>query len=155
MLRIEIPAEFAVCACQQVQIELRGDTGGVVISSFDHIPIFANIDRDINSWLFERVDQDPRFSARAGAEPDQVDLWPEMRCDFSAMSIQNIDLGSRNVILRQFANFLKQRRAALVVKILAWQRAWLAGKTGDYVCQEIRTCRWSAKSGLHRRCGVH
>ena len=80
---------------------------------------FRNIDRDINSWLFERVDQDPRFGARAGAEPDQVDLWPEMRCDFGAMSIQNIDLGSRNVLLRQFANFLKQGRAALVVKILA------------------------------------
>ena len=46
MLQIEIRAEFPVCACQQIQIELRSDTGGVVISSFDHIPIFAKIDTD-------------------------------------------------------------------------------------------------------------
>ena len=46
MLWIEIRAEFAVCACQQIQIELRRDAGGVVVSSLDHVLIFAKIDTD-------------------------------------------------------------------------------------------------------------
>ena len=58
---------------------------------------------------------------------------PRCDCDFGAMSIQNIDLGSRNVILRQLADFLEQRCAALIVEILAWQRARLGGKTRDNV----------------------
>ena len=64
---------------------------------------------------------------------------PSCDCDLGAISIQNVDLGPGNVIFRQLANFLEQRRAALIVKIFARQRARMAGKTGDYVCQEIRT----------------
>ena len=95
--------------------------------------LLRDIDRDINGRFFERFNEDPRLGACAGAEADQLDIRSKLRRDFGTMSIQNIDLGPGNVILRKLANFLKQRRAALIVEILARQRAWIGGKTGQYI----------------------
>ena len=109
--------------------------------------LLRDVDRDINGRLFERFDEDPRLGARAGAESDQLDVRSEMRGDFGSMSIQNIDLGPRDVILRQLANFLEQRRAALIVEILARQRTWIAGKTGDTSDSKSEAAGGTAEAG--------
>ena len=100
--------------------------------------LLRNIDRDVNCGLSQRFDQNTCLGPGAGAESDQFDVWSETRCDVGAISIQNVDLGSGDVIFRQLANFLEQRRAPLIVKIFAGKRARIAGKSGDHVREKIR-----------------
>ena len=44
--KIEVAAEFAVDPRQQIQIELRGDSLGIVVSRLDRADIFLQIDAD-------------------------------------------------------------------------------------------------------------
>jgi hypothetical protein len=63
-----------------------------------------------------------------------------LRRDVGATSIENIDLGSGDVILRQLTDLLKQRSAALIVEIFARQRAWIRGQASDNIRQKIGSC---------------
>src|SRR5206468_4259406 len=101
--------------------------------------LLRDIDWDINSGLFERLDDNPRLGTCASTKPDQFDIRPNLRCDFGMMATQNIDLRAGDVILWQFADFLEQRCAALIVEILARQGAWIGRKAGDHVRQQIRS----------------
>ena len=55
-----------------------------------------------------------------------------------AVGLPNLQLRSRNIVLGQFANFLKQRGAALIVKELARKCAWLARQARDHFVAKIR-----------------
>ena len=122
--------------------------------------LFRNIDWDVNSGTLERFDENASLGAGAGAKSDQLDIWPEARCDIGAILIQNVDLGSSDVIFGQFANFLKERRAPIIVKIFGRKRSRIAGKTGNHVCQEIRTGRrnlgnrWDGRSCFGGHYGI-
>ena len=61
-----------------------------------------------------------------------------MRRDLRTISIQNVDLGTGDVIFWQLANLLKQARPPLVIKIFRWKRTWTAGKPGNNVGKKIR-----------------
>ena len=112
--------------------------------------LLRDIDRDINSGLLERFNENARLGTRSSAESDQLNIRSNLRRDFSAVSIENIDLGASDVILRQFANLLEQRSTALIVEILARQGARIGGKARDNVRQQIR--RWgNRRSGLYGR----
>ena len=43
---IEIAAEFAVDAREQVEIELRGDAGGIVVGGVEHFGVLHQVDAD-------------------------------------------------------------------------------------------------------------
>src|SRR5258705_2195176 len=104
--------------------------------------------RDICMCIFLRFDENPLLGSRASTKPDKLDIWPNLRRDFGMMSTQNIDLGTGDVILRHFTDFLEQGRAALIVEILGGERAWIGRKAGDHVRQQIRSCRRSRRSRL-------
>ena len=122
--------------------------------------LLRNIHRDVNRGAFERFDENASLRTGAGAKSDQLDACSEVRRDLGAISIQNVDLSSGNVIFRQLANFLEQHRAALIVKILAAKCSRIAGKSGDYVCQKVRTGgrqlrnRWYGRSSFGSHYGI-
>ena len=95
--------------------------------------LLRDINRDINGRVHERFDQNTSLCAGAGAESDELDIRSELRCDLGAISIQNVDLGSGDVIFLQLANFLEQHRSPFIVKIFAWKRTRIARETGDYI----------------------
>src|SRR5207237_5083597 len=122
--------------------------------------LLRNIDGDVNGGALERFDENASLRTGAGAKSDQLDACSEVRRDLGAISIQNVDLSSGNVIFRQLANFLEQHRAALIVKILAAKCSRIAGKSGDYVCRKVRTGgrqlrnRWYGRSSFGSHYGI-
>ena len=60
----------------------------------------GNINRNINRGFLERFDQDARFGSRTGAKTNKLEVCSELRCNVVAMSVQNIDLGASDIILR-------------------------------------------------------
>jgi hypothetical protein len=95
--------------------------------------LFRDINGDVSGRPLEGFDENPRLGARASAESNQLDIRSELRRDFGAMSIQNIELGLGDVILWQLANFLEQRCSSFIVKILARHRAWIGRKASNYI----------------------
>jgi hypothetical protein len=55
----------------------------------------------------ERFNENPRLGARARTKSYELNIWSELRRNLLTISVENIDLGSGDVILRQFANFLE------------------------------------------------
>ena len=100
--------------------------------------LFRDIDGDVDCGSLECFDKNTGLGARARPQSDQLNISSELRCDIAAISIKDVDLGPRDVILRQLANLLEQTRAPLVVEVFARQHVWIAGKTGDRVCEKIR-----------------
>ena len=100
--------------------------------------LFRDINGDVCGRLLQRFDEDAGLRAGAGAESDELDVRPEIRCNLGAISIENVDFGARNVIFRQLANSLEQRRTTIVVKIFARERARFGRKTSNYIRKKVR-----------------
>src|SRR5262249_728046 len=81
--------------------------------------LFRNINRDVNRRLLKRFNQNARLGTGTRTKPNQLDIRSKLRRDFCMVSIQDINLGSSDVILWQFANLLEQRSPTLIVEILA------------------------------------
>ena len=93
--------------------------------------LLRNVDRDVNGWRLQLFEENARLCPGPGAKTNQLATRADALCHFVSVKPENRGLGSGNVIFREVADVLKQRRAALVVKIFARQGARHARQAGD------------------------
>ena len=79
-----------------------------------------DVDWNIGRRLFERLKQDADLLAGAAAKLDQPAMRPHLSRDITRILLEDRDLRTGRIILRQTTDFLEQCRAAGVVKEFAW-----------------------------------
>ena len=118
---------FGNCSCLEV-IATNGQNfeRGHGVAQFDggiEQPLLGDIDRDISDRVLELLEQHARLDSGARAETDQLDIRANRFRHLASVALQQLRLRARDVILGQFADFLEEIGAALIVKKFARERA--------------------------------
>ena len=90
-----------------------------------------NVDRDIGGRPIERLEQDAHLVAGAAAELDETAMRTDAGGDIGGETVEDRDLGARQIILGQLADLLEQSRAARVVEKFTRQRFGVAAEPGE------------------------
>src|SRR5262249_17843934 len=110
---------------------------------------------EIGPRLEEMLQQQPGLEPAAAAELDDRTFRSDGVRHLLDVAAEDRQLGPRQVILIEFADLVEERRAALVIEILAGDVLLRAAKAPQHVVAESSESGGSGRVAVDRRDSIH